>query len=595
MVKRLGLIALLASWPTWSAAVDLFGEDESEFLHPDEAFVLVMSASGPQRAQARFQIAEGYYLYRDKMRFVATDPAGEIDYELPDGAIKDDPLFGQVATYSGGLSVDLQLPAGAGETMTLQAHYQGCAERGVCYPPQVKTVALQWVSAEEVLLSVSDSSSVSPDMLLSRSDQIAADLSQTTLWWSFLAFLGFGLLLALTPCVLPMIPILAGVIAGATSTGRAFRLSLSYVLAMASTYAVLGVAIGLTGANLQAYMQDPWIIAAFVVILIAMALSMFGVYEMRFISVLNTRVHELSQRVGGGNYVGAVIMGALGALIASPCVSPPLVGALLHIAHEGGAVRGAVSLFSMGLGLGIPLLLFGVFEGRFLPRAGAWMTRVRSFFGILLLALSIWMLDRVWPGQLTLAAAGLLLIFTGVYMRALDTLDRQADRALRLGKAVGVVLLVYGAVFLVGGISGGTSVLRPLAPLMDSAAPEQELLAYRPIKTVEDLQQELAAATQPVLVDFYADWCVTCQELKTFTFPDPLVQQRMQHFIRLQVDVTDNDAADQELLASLDLFGPPAILFYTADGEELRAYRTVSYISADDFAEQLNEVLEFAQ
>ena len=594
MVKRLGLIALLA-WPTGLVAVDLFGDAETEFLHPDEAFALVMTAEEGQRAQAQFQVAEGYYLYRDKMRFVATDPAGELSYELPPGILKDDPLFGKVATYTGDLTVDLQLPPTSGEVVTLQAHYQGCAEKGVCYPLQVKTATLQWASADALPVTPTPTSQRS-SMLLSRSDQIAEDLSRQTLLLSFFAFLGFGLLLALTPCVLPMIPILAGVIAGASDTGRAFRLSLTYVLAMASTYAALGVVIGLTGTNLQAYMQNPWIIGAFVLILIAMALSMFGVYEMRFVSALNNRLHQFSQRFEGGNHVGAGIMGVLGALIASPCVSPPLVGALLHIAHEGGALRGAVSLFAMGLGLGVPLLLFGAFGGRFLPRAGAWMRRILHFFGILLLALAIWMLDRVWPDQLTLIAAGLLLVFTGVHMRALDSLDTQADRAMRLGKALGVVLLIYGTVFLVGAISGGTSILRPLAPLTGSVETiDRATLPYRPIKTTEDLQRELASARQPVLVDFYADWCVTCQELKAFTFPDPRVQQRMQRFTLLRADVTANDAADQKLLASLGLFGPPAILFYTVDGEELRAFRTVSYVSADDFTAQLDEVLEFAQ
>jgi len=326
-----------------------------------------------------------------------------------------------------------------------------------------------------------------------------------------------------------------------------------------------------------------------------MALSMFGVYELRFAGPLNNRLHQLSQRFEGGNYFGAIVMGFLGALIASPCVSPPLVGALIHIAHEGGALRGGVSLFALGLGLGLPLLAFGAFEGRFLPRSGPWMTRIRNGFGVLLLALAIWMLDRIWPGQLTLVAAGLLLLFTGVYLRALDTLSADAGKTERFGKAIGVVLMVYGAIFLVGAIAGGKSVLRPLAPFVGVAQVESSALPYRAIKTTEDLQRELTQADGPVLVDFYADWCVTCQELEAFTFSDPQVQQRMRQFVLLRADVTDNDSADQALLASLGLFGPPAILFYADDGEELRSFRTVSYVPAPEFARQLDEVLEFAK
>ncbi len=602
MVANLRLILSLP-WLAASAlalAADPLGFGEQEFLHPDEAFVLTVLPQGPDRLQASFRVAEGYYLYRDKTRFsIAGQEAGLVPYRLPSGVIKDDPLFGEVQTWSGDIVVDLRLAealAGA-DGVALVADYQGCAERGVCYPPQTKTFELRLAAA--VLESSSSFEPSPPGGMLSRADRIARNLADETLLWSFLAFAGFGLLLAFTPCVLPMIPILAGVIAGANARARrAFFLSLAYVLAMAATYAGLGVVIGLTGANLQAYMQNAWVIGGFVLILILLALSMFGAYELRMPTGLHNTLNRIGGKfAGGGSYLGAVIMGFLGALVASPCVSPPLVGALIHIADTGSALRGGVSLFGMGLGLGIPLLAFGAFEGRFLPRSGPWMTRVKAVFGVALLALSIWMLDRVVPGPVTLALGGLFFLGLAVALRATDSLERDAGTPLRLAKGVGLAFLIYGGVLLVGASAGGDSLLRPLERLVGVSGPAAASSPdFRPIKTVEDLERELTAARgRPVLVDFYADWCVTCHELDAFTFSDPAVQERMRRFTLLRADVTANDAADRQLLASLGLFGPPAILFYAADGEELRAFRTVSYVPAEPFAARLDEALEFSE
>ena len=600
MVARLRLIFLLPWLMAWPAgAENLFDPGEQEFLHPDEAFVLTVMAEDSESFQASFRVAEGYYLYRDKTGFaVAGDAAGLMPYQLPPGVVKDDPLFGPVQTWSGDVVVDLQLAtalAGSAE-VELVAKYQGCAEQGVCYPPQTKTVM---VALEASAPDVSRASEPGGrGGLLSRADQIAQALSDETLAWSFLVFGGFGLLLAFTPCVLPMIPILAGVIAGANaSTARALRLSLVYVLAMATTYALLGVIIGLTGANLQAYMQNAWVIGGFVLILILLALSMFGVYEFRMPAILNNFLHGVGQRfVSNGSYTSAGIMGLLGAMVASPCVSPPIVGALIHIADTGSAARGAISLFGMGLGMGLPLMVFGVFEGRFMPHSGPWMVRIKIVFGVLLLALSIWMLDRVVPGPVTLALSGLLLLMLGILLRAIDPLAPDAGTPARFGKGVGLALLIYGGVLLVGAGTGGDSLLRPWAQFMGASGPTAPSLEFKPIKTVEDLDRELAGAGgRPVLVDFYADWCVTCQELEAFTFSDPDVQARMRRFTLLRADVTDNDADDKKLLDSLGLFGPPAILFYADDGTEMRGFRTTGYVSAGPFAKDLDEAFEFSQ
>ena len=433
--------------------MDLFDSGEQEFLHPDEAFILTVMPEDSERFQASFRVAEGYYLYRDKTSFsIAGHDAGLMPYQLPEGPVKDDPLFGKVQTWSGDIAIDLRL-AGAmagSDEVSLVANYQGCAEKGVCYPPQTKTLKVALTTSAPEQPSASEPRD--PGDLLSYADQIAQDLADETLIWSFLMFGGFGLLLAFTPCVLPMIPILAGVIAGANAgTARALRLSLVYVLAMATTYAVLGVIIGLTGANLQAYMQNIWVIGGFVLILILLALSMFGVYDFRMPAILHNFLHQVGERfVGSGSYLSAGVMGLLGALVASPCVSPPLVGALIHIADTGSALRGGISLFGMGLGLGFPLLVFGGFEGRFMPHSGPWMVRVKAVFGVLLLALSIWMLDRVVPGQMTLTLSGLLLVGLGMILRAIDPLAPDAGILSRLGKGAGLAFLLYGGVLLVG-------------------------------------------------------------------------------------------------------------------------------------------------
>ena len=581
-----------------AAEMNPFGIGEQDFLHPDEAFVLTVIPEGPERLRAYFSIAEGYYLYREKTRFTTAGDAQIMPYHLPPGEIRNDPLFGQVQTWSGEVVADLHVVAASASSpeVSLLAQYQGCAERGVCYPPQKKTFKV--AMATSVPPQPPTSGPREPVGLLSHSGQIAQDLSHETLAWSFLAFMGFGILLAFTPCILPMIPILAGVIAGAKAdTRQAFFLSLTYVLAMALTYALLGVAIGLTGANFQASMQNPWVISGFVLILIALALSMFGIYEFRLPTVLHNRLHQVGQKFeGGGSYLGAGVMGLLGALVASPCVSPPLVGALIHIADTGSATRGAISLFAMGLGLGLPLLGFGAFEGRFVPHSGPWMVRVKALFGVLLLALSIWMLDRIVPGQVTLALTGFLLLMLGAALRAFDSQTPNARMPARLGKAVGLALFIYGTILLVGAVTGGDSLRRPwqqFASTLDSTELTPE---FRPIKSREDLDRELVAARgRPVLLDFYADWCVTCHELDAFTFSERDVQDRMRHFVLLRADITNNDAEDKRLLDFLGLFGPPAILFYDADGAELQAFRTVSYIPAKRFANELDEILSIVR
>ena len=582
------LALLLALGAPAAGASGLFGDAEPEFLHPDEAFALSVAAPAPGRLEARFEIAEGYYLYRGKTAFAVPAPAA-LEYVLPPGEPKDDPLFGAVEVYPAETTVALALTGAAADAVMLEARYQGCAEKGVCYPPQVRSLRVALADAPGMPAAAAPP----PGGGLSAPDRIAHDLELRHLGVSFLAFIGFGLLLAFTPCVLPMLPILASVIAGAhAGTRRALALSAAYVLAMSSAYALLGFGVGLTGANLQPYLQNAWVIVPFVGVLALMALAMFGVVELRLPQALRARLDRVHRRARGGSYAGAAAMGMLAALVAAPCVSPALVGALLHIADTGSAARGAVSLFGLGLGLGLPLLAVGAFEGRFLPRSGPWMARIRAFFGVLLLLLAVWMLDRVVPGPVTLVLGGLILIGVGMALRAIDPLPAEAGAAARLGKGAGFALLVYGAVLVAGGATGSGSVLRPWSATV-AERPAAAVADFAPIKTVDDLERELrAAAGRPVLVDFYADWCITCQELEAFTFPDPEVRARLERFVLLRADVTANDAADRALLAHLGLFGPPAILLYAADGEELRGLRTVSYLPPARFAALLDDALD---
>ena len=591
------LLAAPAAAQEFPSAASGFPGAAPEFLHPDEAFRLSLAPEAGGRALVRFEVADGYYLYRDQTQF--STPSGGVSYALPAGKVKDDPLFGTVQVYYRELLVPLTVSPPDAEELVVQ--YQGCAEAGVCYPLQTRTLRLAGPSALLPDLpslpdlpdlpelpdfsSLLDFSALSGLSELSEADQIALDLGRRSLWLSFLVFIGFGLLLAFTPCVLPLLPILASVIAGDAQPGtrRALLLSLVYVLGLASVYALLGLGVGLTGANIQPYLQNIWVLGAFSVVLVLLALGMFGAFELRLPAALDQGLQRINRSVPGGSYVGAAVLGALAALIATPCVSPALVGALLYIADAGDPARGALSLFGMGLGLGLPLLAFGAAQGRFLPKSGAWMVGVRAVFGFLLLALAIWMLDRVVPGRLVLMLSGMWLIAVGVWLRALDPLPRPDDGVARAGKGFGFAALIYGAVLLSGGAMGGERLLQPW-PLGagGASAPAEKAYSADSVSTVAELQRALQDARgRPAMLYVYADWCVTCRELEAFTFPDEAVQRALSGVVRLGADVTDNNTGHRRLLEHLNLFGPPGLVFYDATGAEARALRVVGYVDAE--------------
>ena len=586
-----------------------------DLLPAEEAFRLTATVVDDTRIRLAWQIAPGTYLYQDKVK-AAIEGAGAtlLPLDLPAPKIKTDTIrpdgeIGDVAVFAESFEVvaRLQRADPTAREVTLVADYQGCAERGICYPPQKTRVKLQLPAlggGSVATAPVAAAPAAAPtqfvaaaDEPLAEQDRIAAMLQRGNVWLVIASFFGIGLLLAFTPCVFPMIPILSGIIAGQgrhLTARKAFVLSLVYVLAMALTYTVAGVLAGLFGQNLQAGFQNPWIIGLFATVFVALALSMFGFYELQLPSALQSRLSELSNRQEGGNLIGVAIMGLLSALIVGPCVAPPLAGALIYIGQTGDAVLGGLALFALSLGMGAPLIAIGTSAGKFLPRAGAWMDSVKAVFGVLMLAVAIYLLERVIPEAAAMLLWGALLIVSGVFLGAFQHLPIEATGWRKLWKGLGVILAVYGALMLVGAAAGGRDTLQPLRGVVlagpGAGAAATEKVAFRPVKTVADLDRELAAAKaagRPVMLDFYADWCVYCKQLEKETFPDPAAQAALSAGVVLKADVTANDDADKALLARIGIPGPPAMIFYAADGTERRGYRLLGFMPPKEFAEHV--------
>jgi thiol:disulfide interchange protein DsbD len=590
---------------------NLFGGD-APLLSPDEAFQFSVAPADGDTLMARWVVADGYYLYRDKMRLALKDTPGVSlgAISLPAGEIKQDEFFGRVQIYRQDVEVLLPLArtGGGAKTITVQARYQGCAEAGVCFPPITRQASLELpayavrdVNSRTRSLYTRNLSGARLGAKPFRSDQdrFAQLLTSQPLWFSALAFFGAGLLLTFTPCVFPMIPILSGIIAGQgqrIDARKAFVLSLTFVMAMAVTYTVAGVIVGLSGENVQAWFQNPWVIFVFALIFVLLALSMFGFYELQMPTAVQSRLSELSRRQEGGTFIGAGIMGVLSALIVGPCVTAPLIGALLVIAYTGDALLGGTALFALALGMGAPLLVIGTYEGKLMPRAGPWMETIKAIFGVLLLGLAIWLLGRVLPSATSMALWALLLIVSGIYMGAFDSIRQGASGWFRLWKGLGLAMSIYGALLLVGASGGGDDVLQPLKGVLVARgdAQDQEGLHFRQIKGPDELRRAIASANKrgkPVMLDFYADWCVSCKEMERYTFSDERVQAALSEAVLLQADVTANDVQDRALLRSLNLFGPPAILFYTPTGHERHDWRVVGYMPAERFHRHVRQAL----
>jgi len=578
---------------------NLFGASrpDAELLPPDQAFTLAVRVRDANTLVATLTPAENYYLYRDRIAFsVADPPSVAIDrVALPKGEPKADPTFGTVEVYHRAVEAVISLrqaQPGVGQ-LALRASYQGCNEPlGVCYPPIEKTISVT-LSAPAVLGAAAP---VQAEAVAAAFDASEADglrqLFSGSRWALIAAFFGFGVLLAFTPCMLPMIPILSGVIVGhgAQMTRRhALGLSAVYVLAMAITYALAGVAAGLAGTLLSAWLQSPWVLGGFALVFVLLALSMFGLYELQLPAALQTWLAKASGRVRGGKAAGAFLMGVLSAVIVGPCVAAPLAGALLYIGQTGDVALGGSALFAMALGMGAPLLVVGATTGSLLPRAGAWTESIKRIFGVIMLATAVYLVSPVIPVVVQQLLWAALLIVPAIYLHALDPLPPQAPGHRRLFKGIGVLSLLLGAAMLVGALSGHREILQPLAGLGGARqAVEQRELVFQRVHSVAELQSRLAAAKgQPVMLDFWAEWCVSCKEMDQFTFSDPRVQARLKDTLLLRADVTANNADDRELLAHFKLFGPPGIVFFDRSGQE-QAFRVIGYQPADKFLASLH-------
>ena len=570
--------------------VDRFSEarnPDQEILDPEKAFVLDVDVISHDRIKAHWLIAEGYYLYRDKFRFAIQSPGTVINnVKTGHGKYKDDPDFGRVEVvyHEAQAEIMISRTEDGDDEVSLLVGYQGCKEDVVCYPPVTKTVSLNIPAG--IGMPAGRSGIQEVRVVQSAQDTITRKLGEQGIMINILFFLGFGLLLSFTPCVFPMVPILSGIIVGQgreITTRRAFILSAVYVLSMAVTYSLLGVIAGLFNINLQATFQNPVLITAFSLVFIILALAMFGFFEIRIPAALQNRLEKVSHKQQKGTLRGCAVMGTLSAIIVGPCVAPPLAGALLYISQTGDAVLGGLALLALGIGMGIPLLVIGTSAGHLLPRAGAWMKTIQYIFGVILLGVAIWFLERILPGPVTLFLWSLLLVVTSIYIGALEDADGHWQK---LWKGMGLVMLTYGLAAVIGVALGGSSILNPLQKISFGSQDESGHLEFTRIKTVTDLDEQITLANsqgKKVMLDFYADWCITCKEMETRTFSKSSVQDSLHDFILLQADVTRYDDEDKQLLDRFGLYGPPAILFFDTGGNEQNDFRLVGFVSEADF------------
>ncbi|HEU4620624.1 MAG TPA: protein-disulfide reductase DsbD [Burkholderiaceae bacterium] len=581
MVVRL----VFGVWMLWLSTAALHAAEE--FLDPAAAFKFDARMVDADTIEARWTVANGYYMYREKFAF-KTDGAAQLGQEqLPRGVVKFDDTFGKdVETMRG--EVIARIPVvQAAERFKLVATGQGCADEGLCYPPQDITVELVRVA------SAAPNGVAVPTSTDNEQSRIESTLRTGSLLAVMPAFLGLGLLLSFTPCVLPMVPILSSVIVGHAggegapkrlTRARGFSLALAYALGMSIIYTAMGVAAGLAGEGLAAALQTPAVLLSFAALLVALALSMFGFYELQLPSALQSKLTGAANQQRGGSYLGAFVMGALSALIVGPCVAAPLAGALVYISQTRDVVIGGGALFAMAVGMSVPLLLVGASAGSLLPRAGAWMQGVKHFFGVLLLGVALWMVSPIVPAWLYMASWAALLIVCAIYLRVLDPLPHDASGWQRWWKGIGVVLLLLGVVLVIGLAMGNRDILRPLANVVTSPSAKTKELAWTKITSVEQLDAALAATQgRPAMLDFYADWCVSCKEMERFTFADATVATRLESLVLLKADVTKNDANDKALLKRFNLFGPPGIIFFDAQGREIKTTRVIGFQNARRF------------
>ena len=597
----------------FARTADSWLDEEREFLRVDEAFVLSTEVAADGAILAYWEIADGYYLYRHRFNFQNRVSAEDLNSplvlsaaEIAPGKRKVDEFFGDVEVYYHQAQARIPVHSGAG-AVEVGFGYQGCADAGLCYPPETKWVAfilaensagtgVGFPSGTLVLAAAL------PAIPQTEERALAAALADAGLLTALALFFVGGVFLAFTPCVLPMVPILSSIIVGESDNitrGRALSLSVAYVLGMAFTYAAVGTLVGLFGAslNLQAALQSPLVLIVFAAVFVLLSFSMFGFYELQLPRSWQNGLNSLGRKTGGGKHLGVVVMGSLSSLVVSPCVSAPLAGALVYISSTGDALLGGSALLALGLGMGLPLIVIGASGGHLLPKAGAWMNAVKAVFGVGLLAVAIWLLERVIPAGAALLLWAALAVGAGVYLGALDFSRREGWG--QLWKATGALCLVYGVLLMIGAASGAENPLKPLERFADRGAStmtagQSRELEWHPVSNLEELELGLTAARaagQPALLDLYADWCVSCKVMERSVFPDPAVESQLRQFWLLRADVTENNEADKALMDRYGLFGPPSMVFFAEDNSEMSEVRLQGEVGVEAMASHLGAIL----
>ena len=578
-----------------------------DFLEPEKAFRFSARMADPQTAEVLFQVADGYYLYREQFKVSATGATTGAP-QIPPGKVKFDETFNKnVETHRGDVRIRVPLQSPAGQVVELSVVSQGCADAGLCYPPMTSVARLDLAAV--VAQAPANAAATEPIRQAGTdwTDSATVDrvLKSGKFWTIVGAFFVMGLALSFTPCVLPMLPILSSIIVGsnggqAVSRMRGLALATAYALGMAMVYTLFGIAAGLAGEGLAAALQKPLVLAAFALMLVVFSLSMFDVYELQLPGALSNRLNATSQRLPGGQAAGVFLMGGISALIVSPCVTAPLAGALVFIGQSRDVTLGGAALFAMAAGMSVPLLALGASAGAWLPKSGSWMHAVKRAFGLLLIGVAIWIVQPVLHTAAALAAWGLLLLAAGFMLRPFDPNPHSGAPRVWLQRAVGVAMLALGVMQFVGAASGGSDPLQPLSHLSRQGASAASNASagtaaagaahgpqFQRVKSVAELDAAVQSAGRPVMLDFYADWCVSCKEMERFTFTDPSVAALMGHALLLKADVTANSDDDKALLKRFNLFGPPGTIFFDAKGKEIDGVRVIGFQNAERFAQTL--------
>lgn len=590
-MKRLLLLLL------FMVVLSAFGQTQQKPIPADQAFQFTATAKDYQTLVGMWEIKQGFYLYRDQIHFSPADPLkNRLGQPLMPitNITKDYPGTGKLPVYTGNLQIAVPVIKSSGKIIVVKVHYQGCSEEGYCYPPQTKIVSINLagnyrVPIQPVKINLAPVQTITKTIKtpLSQQEKIVQFLEHHSLFTILVGFFVFGLLLSLTPCVLPMIPILSGIIISKSqkmSHGHAFVLSCAYVFGMAITYAIAGVIFSFIGYSVQTIFQQAWIIILFSLIFVAMALSLFGFYNIQLPQALQNKLTKMSNHQKHGSYIGASVMGCLSTLILSPCVTPPLVGALAYISQRGSVVLGGSALFVMGIGMGVPLLLIGAFSVKLLPKVGPWMNAIKYVLGVLMLAVAIWIVSRIISRPVTMILWASLAIGSAITMGALKTSKTAWQRIV---KTLGILLFIYGIVLAIGAFLGNSN---PFAPLnlaqLRGKQIQKSALKFISITTLTEAKKQLEIAKsqhQPVMMDFYANWCISCKEMDHYTFSNAQVQKQLHQFRLIRADVTKNNFQTRELEKHFNVVAPPTILFFSKNGKEIMNSRIIGEMSATKF------------